>query len=80
LKANQDTALKVGRENSVPNNAQAAIEEKSKKPAEPSLLWPLFKTFKSHVIGGFWLKFGYDCLQFVSPLLLKYSIFAYFRN
>ncbi|VDL80145.1 unnamed protein product [Nippostrongylus brasiliensis] len=42
--------------------------------AHPSVLVPLFQTYKFTFISGALLKFTFDLLQFVAPALLKYLI------
>ena len=40
----------------------------------PSILGPIGKTFKLSLLGAFFLKLGFDLMQFVSPMLLKLLI------
>ncbi|XGW32572.1 hypothetical protein V3C99_017265 [Haemonchus contortus] len=54
-------------------------EQKPKPTAEhpvkhPSILWPLFQTYKFSFISGALLKLTFDLLQFVAPALLRYLI------
>jgi len=49
-------------------------EGESAEPPHPSVLWPLFLTFKWAVIGGGFYKLCFDVMQFASPHLLKHLI------
>ncbi len=40
-------------------------------PELPSVLWPIFKTYRYSFLAGALLKFVFDLLQFVSPELLR---------
>ncbi|VDO72939.1 unnamed protein product [Haemonchus placei] len=58
---------------------ETQTEQKPKPNAEhpvkhPSILWPLFQTYKFSFISGALLKLTFDLLQFVAPALLKYLI------
>lgn len=46
----------------------------SHEPPHPSVLWPLFLTFKWAVLGGALCKLSFDIMQFASPHLLKHLI------
>uniref|UniRef100_A0A914VV15 ABC-type glutathione-S-conjugate transporter n=1 Tax=Plectus sambesii TaxID=2011161 RepID=A0A914VV15_9BILA len=76
LKSQQDntTTVEADGKESVSNKSPAATDEMKHELPNPSLYWPLFKTFKGHIISGFLFKFSYDCLQFVSPQLLSLLI------
>ncbi|CEF71344.1 ATP-binding cassette sub-family C member 8 [Strongyloides ratti] len=55
------------------------ISSKTKKDSEddgdaPSILWPLFLTFKMTFIGSGFYKLIFDLLQFISPKLLSLLI------
>uniref|UniRef100_A0A914ULD1 ABC transmembrane type-1 domain-containing protein n=1 Tax=Plectus sambesii TaxID=2011161 RepID=A0A914ULD1_9BILA len=46
----------------------------SKPPEHPSVLWPLFKTYKWTFLAGLIFKLTFDLMQFISPQLLRLLI------
>uniref|UniRef100_A0A0N4Z034 ABC-type glutathione-S-conjugate transporter n=1 Tax=Parastrongyloides trichosuri TaxID=131310 RepID=A0A0N4Z034_PARTI len=55
-------------DNHVSSKSKNDIEENDEAP---SVLWPLFMTFKMTFIGSGFYKLIFDLLQFVSPVLLR---------
>lgn len=56
-----------------------ALEEAGLKPDpvyQPSLLWPLAKTFGKTVLASAFFKLVSDMLTFVSPIVLKYEHYS----
>lgn len=54
------------------NNTATMNGDDSDNP--PSIIWPLFLTFKWPFMGAVFYKLIYDLLQFTSPQLLKQLI------
>ncbi|VDD89505.1 unnamed protein product [Enterobius vermicularis] len=66
-------SLKAYYERRRPTSGGALLQVPDEKSL-PSVIWPLFKTFRWSFISGALLKLVFDLLQFVSPQLLKMLI------